>query len=412
MGIGFRLVGKGRRQGLLKRLLAWDAVLELADAMIALAPGNCRKTEGTSMVLVHLADCPIFLTCENGNVVAETKTSTFGAGFHVAALNLLRAAAKSIRLDWLPESSDDAGYWLTADPDLVSRLILSHHRTLCTVALEMSDQKGGINMEYFQRYSIPEPGIHVPLGPRPLAWFQAVSDGISNGFDILPWPEPGESPSFRYGRAMHALWCRVPWAEPLDKEVEALYNQISSDLEFVMNLSGFDIPWHEWQELIDLGAEPSAAARQRVLHESSSRPAPENPIGYRRHPVELHVSSGFQLTVPGSMVGEMMEGWEVSNRDYFVGFTAKFAPVGHLIENLRAKTAGDPIETNLEHPNYFARILHDSPCDGQHLTIQGGIQNGENGAIITFSGPSESEPQMLAVLATLTWNEPARIETR
>lgn len=179
--------------------------------------------------------------------------------------------------------------------------------TTCTW---IADQLRGAGQVRFgvpdkRRFRIAAP-VLTPLGPRDEAWRAAVLADPMHAADVLPWWDTGPGRDER-ARALLSIAFEVPWREPLDDAERELMTRVDEQLRAARKAApALALPWPEWEELLaHLGIEDediSARAGER---------APM--LGYRRHDLEIDLSGGWRVVVPGSLVGR----WEDDGAKYW-----------------------------------------------------------------------------------------------
>lgn len=139
--------------------------------------------------------------------------------------------------------------------------------------------------------------VHTPMGPRDRAWVDAVIADPARGADAFAWWDDAPGHAER-AAALIAMWLRVPWREPLDREERDLMKSVDGALRAARKADpALDLPYAEWAELlVHLGADEDRIAPIRA---KARGPAS---IGYRRHALEIEVGP-WTLELPGSFVG-------------------------------------------------------------------------------------------------------------
>lgn len=154
-----------------------------------------------------------------------------------------------------------------------------------------------------RKFTIDAP-VLTALGPRDAAWCDAVRADPMRAADIFPWWGRGPGAAER-ARALTALWMDVPWREPLDSDERELMQRVDDDLRAARKAGIAELPWAAWKEMLsNIGVED-----EEVL----AKATPSAPIGYRRYDLEVELSGGWFVTMPGSMVGH----WEDDGARYW-----------------------------------------------------------------------------------------------
>jgi hypothetical protein len=99
----------------------------------------------------------------------------------------------------------------------------------------------------------------------------------------------------------------VPWREPLDSDERELMMKVDEDLRAARKADpSLALPWPEWKELLGhLGIDD-----EEVTAKAGDR-APA--LGYRRHDLEIDLSGGWRIVIPGALVGR----WEDDGAKYW-----------------------------------------------------------------------------------------------
>ena len=148
--------------------------------------------------------------------------------------------------------------------------------------------------------------VLTPLGPRDAAWSDAVIADPVHAADAFPWWELGPGREER-SHALVALALEVPWREPLDGDERDLMTKVDEDLRAARKAdAALALPWPEWKELLlHLGVDD-----EDVTAKAGDR-APS--LGYRRLDLEVELSGGWRVQIPGGMVGH----WEDDGGRYW-----------------------------------------------------------------------------------------------
>ena len=157
-----------------------------------------------------------------------------------------------------------------------------------------------------RKFRIDAP-VLTALGPRDAGW--------STYEDAFPWWETGAGRQ-SLARALVAMWLEVPWREPLDGDERELMKQVDEDLR-AAHEAKLAVPWDAWKELLaHLGIEDE---------EVEEHARGKSTFGYRRYPLDVELSGGWHVTMPGAMVGH----WEddgarywATDGDYMIEFSS------------------------------------------------------------------------------------------
>jgi hypothetical protein len=151
--------------------------------------------------------------------------------------------------------------------------------------------------------------VQTAMGPRDQAWCDAVRADPSHAADAFPWWDDGPGLRER-SRALAAMWHEVAWREPIDADERAVMERVDRDLQAAQAAApALELPWAAWAELLDwLGEDEERTAGLRA------RGGPRGQvIGYRRYPMDVELSGGWSLELPGAFVGA----WEDDGARYW-----------------------------------------------------------------------------------------------
>jgi hypothetical protein len=285
-----------------------------------------RDGDGNPAVLVNLHPCAEDVEIavpETGQVVASAKTSTVGPGYHAYLCDLLHQLGDAMAIDWNgPDdesgTGDETGYFQTGDRQKLEVEFLHWLRGVVKIVndgLGQDYQWMMISMAIGHHYRHHGPLV-TPMGPRDTQWLDAVAEDPSQGIDLFPWWPQGIGAAFYLGRALAALWRDVRWRAPLTDDEGRLLMDVHLDLGRAYQLDpSLDYPWREWREVMDhveahFGYVESASddveaevqRRAAAIGEEPSKPL----IGYRRLPVQVDLTDGWSIEIPG----EMAEEWD------------------------------------------------------------------------------------------------------
>jgi hypothetical protein len=221
------------------------------------------------------------LTLDGAELCVEGETAAIGPGYHADVIGKL--APLLDELDFV---------WVEAPPSLSQ---IQQQMTAWLVGeLRAERTRWGV-----ERPFVVDAPVLTPLGPRDAVWRDAVLAGGSPA-DAFPWW--GEGPGHAaLARALLAMWHDVPWREAVDDAERDVMKNVDVDLRAARK-AGLAVPTGAWAELLGhLGLEEEGLA--------SGGP----PIGYRRHPLDVELSGGWRITLPGAFVG----GWMDDGARYF-----------------------------------------------------------------------------------------------
>jgi hypothetical protein len=329
MAVGLSLVGKfpppdGRltlndARDWMARAAAWFEAA--GDAVLDTHPHREADDRPALRVTLHPAAEDVDLRLSPaGKVKVTARTSPAGPGYHAHLCGLLRQFAADFDFTWddPPADADPARYFATGDRERLERHFLHWLASACSAALQASTPDGRyqIGMPRQPRFRHPGP-VLTPTGPRPLGWLKRVAADGTAGADFFPWWGPDLDAAFYRGRAVTHLWLEFRGRPPLTDAEGELVDQIAADLANAFDLDPtVELPYAAWAEVIaaiagdrkGLTVEPVSAELKAEVEWRASGPTPSDPLGYRRHDVEVPLAGGWYVTVPGRFACEWSDG--------------------------------------------------------------------------------------------------------
>lgn len=243
------------------------------------------------MVMLHPETEPLdFYWDPSGSVVAGTKTSVLGPGFHAYVYDLMVAVGKSCGLEW-DWSGDEAGYAESQDFADLQRQMAAFLSNLAAAFLENAgDGALQVNMPLFA--PVPRAGAFsfTPLGPRSREWWEAARVGGVEAADFYVWWSRERDAAYYRQLGRMFLWSVVPWHPPADESEESVMKLAIECFERAAELDPAS------------GDPPAEVAELRALLEhDEDAPAPDprpDGIGYRRRAVPLPLPGGWTIELP------------------------------------------------------------------------------------------------------------------
>ena len=238
------------------------------------------------------------------------------------------------------------------------------------------------------------------MGPRDAAWRDAVIAEPARGADAFAWWERAPGRAER-ARALLAMWLDLPWRVPLDDDERARAERVDADLAAAHRAdAGLALPWAAWAEL--LGHLDADGAHAEEVRARAQGLAPAQ-IGYRRHPMEIELSGGWTLELPGAFVGAWEgegERWWATDGDRVVEFTSLTAEAETDSDRLLAVApeAGPVIARWSEGAQRGRAEARD---DGDIHVVSGLMVRAPHVAILTCKGAAADEPWALATWRSL-----------
>ena len=303
MGFGIDLRARSRKgKGLFRR--APDP-REITDRLGWLVR-RLYKAKNPSQVSLGFSGAQVSLTVEETvELRVRGDTSAIGPGYHADVI--ARLAPLLDELDFV---------WAEAPPSLAQ----IQQQMTGWVADEL---RAGRTRWGVERPFVVDAPVLTPLGPRDAAWRDAVLAGGSPA-DAFPWWDEGPGQAAR-ARALVALWQEVPWREPVDDDERDLMKAVDDDLRAARK-AGLAVPAGAWAALL---------GHMGVEEEGLEPGGP--PIGYRRYPLDVELSGGWQVTLPGAFVGGWMDDgarYWATDGDRVLEFTSMTAAEGTTSDEL------------------------------------------------------------------------------
>ncbi len=307
----------------LEQVAAWLEGHEEEPLMLCHRAAN-DADQPTLFVQMHPSAEEVEISVPAPGVCAVVaKTSTVGPGYHIFVCDLLHALGTQFHVEWDEPNGDDdtgdeTGYFFHGDAAVLRQEMLRWLSALARVVVEnCGDDEVNIRMVPMPLdCSFPgQPGIVTPTGPRTRAWFEQMVEAPEGGIAFFPWWPEGVGAAFFLGRALCRLWQEVRWRTPITEDEGELLMEVHLDLERAYHLDpGSVIPWREWRELLEFLNEYFGYAEfqheegfEEKIKQRAAQVDPKLPrIGYRRGPVQVMLTGGWSIVIPG----EFAEEWE------------------------------------------------------------------------------------------------------
>lgn len=275
---------------------------------------------------------------------------------------------------------DELDYAWTSPPTSTSL-----QRELCDqVARELRAGATRIGISSARGFRI-DAAVLTALGPRDAAWRDAVLADPARASDAFAWWETGPGRG-DLARALLAMWHEVPWREPLDGEERDLMEQVDADLRAARKADpALALPWPAWRELLEhIGIDDEDVTAKAAGERST--------LGYRRHDLDVELSGGWVVTLPGAMVGH----WEEEDGRYWatdgdraIEFTSLTAEGESDSERLLA-VAPEQHDVVARHEDGAMRGRAEAFDDNAHHVVVGLMAKAPHVGILTCRGGTES----------------------
>jgi hypothetical protein len=304
VGFGIDLRARSRKgKGLFRRAPdARDVAERLGWLSRRLFKGGRIGKNFSQLALLPGAPALTITVEPEAELTIRGETASLGPGYHADAL--ARLAPLLDELDFV---------WTTPPPSLAD---LQAQTTAWLVdALRAGPVRWGVDRPF-----VIDAPVLTPLGPRDAAWRDAVLAGQSPA-DAFPWWDAGPGRA-ALARALVALWHEVPWREPLDDREKDIMRTVDEDLR-AARIAGLAVPTGPWGELLVHLGKPDPDL------------PPGDPIGYRRHDLDVELTGGWHASLPASFIG----GWDNDGARYW-------ATDGDRVVELTSLTANDETDSD------------------------------------------------------------------
>ena len=338
-----------------------------------------RDTSAKRVTLdLHPAAGPVrIVVLPDGDLEVSGETSAIGPGYHADILARLAPVLEELDYTWAgdqPEPRTAMAAWLAAE--------LAAGVTRIGVPAEL-------------QFKI-DAAVLTSMGPRDAAWRDAVIADPARGADAFAWWDDGPGQAER-SRALLAMWLEVPWREPLDAEERALMTQVDRNLKAARKANReLELPVAEWVELLECLGEEARAADLR------ERTGPlRSVLGYRRHPIEVVLDSGWTFELPGAFVGSLEdERYWATDGDRMVELTCLTTQGEQGSEALLAVApAQHPVIERIVDGERHGRA--EAYDEGDVHVVHGLMAATPEIAIMTCKGARSDEPWALATWRSL-----------
>jgi hypothetical protein len=291
VGFGFLRHARSRKgRGLFRKAPdpreVGDRLARLARRMLKdrVARAGAKQDKYIVELKLHpAAPVATLVVLPDGELELRIDDAMLGPGYHAHAI------------DNVGPILDELDYVWTEPVDFAAR-----QRAMCSwLADELRDIPGlRVGIPDTRRFHIDAP-VLTALGPRDDAWRHAVLADPMVARDAFAWFEQGAGRE-PLSRALLAMSLEVPWREPLDADERELMTAVDEDLRAARKADpALPLPYAEWKELlVHLGIDD-----EDVSAKAGDR---EPVLGYRRHDLEIELSGGWRVVIPGSLVGR----WE------------------------------------------------------------------------------------------------------
>lgn len=330
---------------------------------------------------LHPAASPVrIVVLPDGDLEVRGDTVALGPGYHAEVV--ARLAPILDELDYV---------WDGDEPDPRAAMT-------AWFAAELARGATRIGMPADRSFKV-DAVVQTALGPRDRAWCDAVIADPARAADAFPWWSSGAGERER-SRALCAMWHEVAWREPIDEEERALMERVDADLRAARTLNpALELPWAAWAELLDWLGEDEPR-----ITELRARAAPGTPlVGYRRYPMDVELSGGWSLELPGAFVGA----WEDDGARYWATDGDRVVEFTSLCANT-AQDSQQLLDIAPETHVVLERVSEETRCgraeaydEGDVHVVHGLMTAAPEIAILTCKGTQADEPWALATWRSL-----------
>lgn len=330
MGVGLYLTGtfpsdavEPSPEDWLDEVAAWLESHEEEPLMVCQRGTNSAE-HPTLYVQIHPCAEDVEISVpETGLCLVTAKTSTVGPGYHIFLCDLLHAFGAHFKVEWDAPGEeiegDETGCFFNGDAAAVRTEMLRWLSTVASIVVEnlKEDTAASVRMVSMPltRSYPDQTGVLTPTGPRTPDWFTMVAADPECGLDFFAWWPEGVGAAFFLGRARCKLWQEVRWRTPITEDEGELLMDVHFDLERAFHFDPHAaIPWREWRELLDYINEYFGYAEfqhegtqeEDIERRAAEADASQPLMGYRRGRVNVTLTGGWSITIPG----EFAEEWE------------------------------------------------------------------------------------------------------
>jgi hypothetical protein len=381
MAVGLHLTGHFRPGG------AGPAPEEWLDQAAAWLEGHeeeplmlCRRGENaagqpTLFLQIHPnAEDVELMVPAVGQLVVSARTSSLGPGYHIFLCHLLHRLGRQFKVAWeepgaADATGDETGYFFTRDAAAVRTEMLNWLSVLARIVAENTlPHAAEVRMVSMPLgYSYPDArGVVTPLGPRSTDWFRSIAAEPSCGVVFFPWWEEGAGAAFFRGRALTRMWQDVRWRIPITDDEAELLMDVHLDLERAFRRAPVTpLPWREWHEIVTYLHDyfgyvefmEGEDFEEEIQQRAAALPAEGPRIGYRRGRVQVSLTGGWSLTIPGELAEEWEQGGQTWSA-WYLGRIIRFSswsvqgsekgerPVDEILPELELPPAEELYETS------------------------------------------------------------------
>ncbi len=356
-----------------------DRLMRIARRMLKSAVTDASAKRLT--LDFHPAASPVrIVVLADGDLEIRGETSALGPGYHADVLARIAPILDELDYVWdgdEPEPRAAMAAWFAA---------------------ELARGATRIGMPADRSFKV-DAAVQTALGPRDRAWCDAVRTEPACAADAFPWWNT-EAGNRERSRALYAMWHEVAWREPLDTDERAVMERVDADLRAARKRNpALELPWAAWAELLEWLGEDDA----RITELRTRAGEGTATIGYRRYPMDVELSGGWSLELPGSFVGA----WEDDGARYWATDGERVIEFTSLTANTD-QASQQLLDIAPEEHTVIDRLTEDGRCGraeaydaGDLHVVHGLMTAAPEIAILTCKGDLSDEPWALATWRSL-----------
>jgi hypothetical protein len=370
--------------------LVWLARRTFKGAVVDASPKRI------TLALHPVASPARLLVLPDGDLELRAETAAVGPGYHADVLERMAPILEELEYAWDGGDGDDGGdRGDRGDPA---------PRMLAWLAGELAAGATRVGMPAQRSFRV-DCAVQTAMGPRDAAWRDAVIADPARGADAFAWWARGPGQRER-ARALLAMWHEVAWREPLDADERGVLERVDADLTAARRADpGLELPWREWAELLghlgEVGEHADEIRARAAAAPAAAAAAPR--IGYRRYPMEIELSGGWSIELPGAFVGRWEpdgDRWWATDGGRAVEFTS-FTAEGETDSERLLAVAPEayPVIARLSAGELRGRA--EATDEGDVRIVHGLMARAPHVAILTCKGAAADEEWALATWQSL-----------
>jgi len=280
----------------------------------------------------------------DGDLVLRANTVAIGPGYHADIIARLAPLLDELDYAWVDPPGDIAAAmtsWLTG---------------------RLRDGPVRLGVPESRAFKLDAPVLTL-VGPRDAAWRDAAIADPARCADAFPWWRTGPGQRER-SHALVEMWLEVAWREPFDPAEHEVMERVDANLRAAWRADPeIDLPWADWALLHELLVVDDALAA-RVRERAAGPPT----IGYRRYDMDVELSGGWSMTMPGSFVTS----WD-EDESRFVATDGKRVLEFQSLTAVGADDSDKLLAVAPEHNPVIARFSDDARRGRAEVSTEDGV---------------------------------------